>query len=304
MYFELALFAYLIDMLFGEYPGKHPVMYMGDFITGFERRFYSDRIISGAALVISLLLITFTISIGLVYLCQKLPDGLATLALAAIAATGLAMNMLYSSVADILNAPDPKQAISYLVSRDTEAMQEEDILKAALETWVENLSDGVIAPLFYLVLFGLPGIAVYKAINTLDSMIAYKTERYFYFGKTAAILDDIANFVPARITAVLIVGLASNRRRTWQCLLRDGNKLESLNAGYPIAALAGLLGVSLGGNAFYHGRLKQKPTLGLAVNPITHSTVIQALSLRPKIDLIIIGALAGCLVFWLLSART
>ena len=124
------------------------------------------------------------------------------------ASTGLAMNMLHESVAALLTAEQPKQALSYLVSRDTEDMTETEVYKAALETWAENLSDGVIAPLFYLVLFGLPGIAVYKAINTMDSMIAYKTERYFYFGKTAAIVDDIANYIPARLTALLIVLLA------------------------------------------------------------------------------------------------
>ena len=291
MFFELALFAYLLDRLVGEFPGKHPVMLMGEFITAFERRFYSDRIIPGALLVISLLLITLSISAGLVSLCRLLPEVLAIILLAAMAATGLAMNMLHVSVAGILSAEDQRQAIGRLVSRDTEAMNEADILKAALETWAENLSDGVIAPLFYLVLFGLPGIAAYKAINTLDSMIAYKTERYLNFGRIAAVLDDLANFIPARLTALLIVILATNKRRAWQCALRDGNKLESPNAGYPIAALAGLLGVALAGNAYYHGQLKQKPTLGLAVNQINRATLVQALALRTKIDLTIIGSL-------------
>ncbi|MBM4206670.1 MAG: cobalamin biosynthesis protein CobD [Gammaproteobacteria bacterium] len=296
MFFELAFFAYLLDRLVGEFPGKHPVMLMGDFITAFERRFYSDRIIPGALLVVSLLSLTLLVSVTLAYLCGLLPLWLSLPVLAALASMGLAMNMLYASVAGVLTAKYPRQAIGRLVSRDTEAMNEADILKAALETWAENLSDGVIAPLFYLVLFGLPGIAVYKAINTLDSMIAYKTERYLNFGRIAAVLDDLVNFVPARLTALLIVILATNKRGAWQCALRDGNKLESPNAGYPIAALAGSLDIALGGDAFYHGQLKHKPFLGLAIKPVTRATLAQALQLKYKLDGLLLGFLATATV--------
>ncbi|MDD4905974.1 MAG: adenosylcobinamide-phosphate synthase CbiB, partial [Methylobacter tundripaludum] len=273
MFFELAALAYLIDMVFGEFPCKHPVVLMGDFINGFERRFYSDRILPGALLAVGLIALALLVSVILVYLCGLLPTWLSLIVLAIFASTGLAMNMLHDSVAALLTAEQPKQALSYLVSRDTEDMTETEIYKAGLETWAENLSDGVIAPLFYLLLFGLPGIAVYKAINTMDSMVAYKTERYFYFGKTAAIVDDIANYIPARLTALLIVALAKDKRRTWQCLWRDGNKLESPNAGFPIAAMAGALGVALGGDASYHGQIKHKPTLGLPLRPVDKSTL-------------------------------
>lgn len=297
MYFELALFAYLIDKCWGEFPTKHPVVVMGEFINAFEQHFYRDRVLNGALLVGSLLTVTLLISLLAVYLSNFFPSSLALTSQAIMASTGLAMHMLHSSVAAILTSKDPKQAISQLVSRDTEAMTDTDIHKAALETWAENLSDGVIAPLFYLLLFGLPGIAVYKAINTLDSMIAYKTPRYFYFGKTAAILDDIANFVPARLTALLIVALAANKQRAWQCMWRDGHKLESPNAGYPIAAMAGALGVELGGTASYHGKMKHKPTLGLPIYPINQTTLTQALAFKTRIDvtllcLLILGILA------------
>jgi adenosylcobinamide-phosphate synthase len=290
--FELAALAYLVDMIFGEFPCKHPVIWMGEFISGFEQRFYRDRILSGALLVISLLVLTLLICIALVYLCGLLPAWLAMAVLAVIASTGLAMNMLQASVAEVLTAERPKQAISLLVSRDTEAMTETEVYKAALETWAENLSDGVIAPLFYLLLFGLPGIAVYKAINTMDSMIAYKTQRYYYFGKTAAIVDDIANYLPARLTALLIVLLAQEKRLAWQCLWRDGNKLESPNAGFPIAAMAGALGVALGGDAYYHGQLKHKPLLGLSINPVNKAVLVKALGMKTGINLIVLSLLA------------
>jgi adenosylcobinamide-phosphate synthase len=123
-------------------------------------------------------------------------------------------------------------------------------------------------------------------------MVGYKTPRYFYFGKTAALLDDIVNVIPARLTALLIVALAPDKRRAWQCLLRDGYKLESPNAGYPIAAMAGALGVALGGDACYHGQLKHKATLGLAINPLTSQSLSQALAMKTGINAVVIGLLA------------
>jgi adenosylcobinamide-phosphate synthase len=297
MYFELALLAYLLDLAIGELPGKHPVMWMGDFISAFERRFYRDNILTGALLVLSLLALTLSIAVTLVYLAGGLPVWLSLPVLAMAASTGLAMHMLHASVAGLLTAENPRQALSYLVSRDTEAMTETEVYKGALETWAENLSDGVIAPLFYLVLFGLPGIAVYKAVNTMDSMIGYKTGRYFYFGKVAARLDDVANYLPARLTALLIIALAGDRRRAWQCCLRDGGKLESPNAGFPIAAMAGALGVVLGGDASYHGRIKHKPVLGSSIHPINQTTLKQALNMKTGIDLIVLTLLiAGALL--------
>lgn len=304
MFFEIALLAYSIDLLFGELPCKHPVIFMGEFISAFERRFYgsansppTDKLITGTLLVVSLLVITGLISISLVMLINLLPSVLSILVLAVCASTGLAMNMLHSSVAGILTAEQPKLALSYLVSRDTEAMSDEDIYKAALETWAENLSDGVIAPLFYLALFGLPTVAVYKAINTMDSMIGYKTPRYFYFGKTAALLDDVANYLPARLTALLIVLIADDKQRAWHCMKGDGHKLESPNAGYPIAAMAGALGVALGGDAVYHGQLKHKPTLGIAIHAINRHTLEQALAMKTGINLVVVALLIlGALV--------
>ncbi|MDI1232077.1 MAG: adenosylcobinamide-phosphate synthase CbiB [Methylobacter sp.] len=292
MFFELAILAYLVDLFFGEFPCKHPVVWMGDFISAFERRFYRDRILPGALLVTGLIALTLLISTTLVYLCGFLPAWMSLIILAIFASTGLAMNMLHASVAALLTAKQPKQALRYLVSRDTEDMSDTQIYKAGLETWAENLSDGVIAPLFYLLLFGLPGIAVYKAINTMDSMIAYKTERYFYFGKTAAIVDDIANYIPARLTALLIVSLATDKQRAWQCLRRDGKKMESPNAGYPIAAMAGALGVALGGDARYHGQVKHKPTLGLPIHPVDKSALNQALQMKMGINIMILALLA------------
>ena len=293
MYFELAFSAYLIDLILGELPGKHPVMWMGDFITKFEQCFYRNGILSGAILVISLLALTLTLSLLIVYISGFVPLWLSLPIIALLASTGLAMNMLHHSVSEILTAEHPRQALSYLVSRDTQTMTDTEVYNAALETWAENLSDGVIAPLFYLILFGLPGIAVYKAINTMDSMIGYKTQRYFYFGKVAAKLDDIANYIPARLTALLIILLAQNRAWAWQYCWRDGHKLESPNAGYPIAAMAGALGIALGGNASYQGQIKQKPLLGLAINTVNKTTLKKALQIKTGINIVLLIVMLG-----------
>jgi adenosylcobinamide-phosphate synthase len=145
--------------------------------------------------------------------------------------------------------------------------------------------------LFYLVLFGLPGLALYKAINTMDSMIAYKTQRYFYFGKIAACLDDLANYIPARLTALLIICIATDKQRAWQCVKQDGHKLESPNAGYPIAAMAGALGVGLGGDAVYHGVIKHKPQLGIALQTVTADTLKQALAMKKRLNCVVFALL-------------
>lgn len=153
-----------------------------------------------------------------------------------------------------------------IVGRDTSALSAGEITRAVFETVAENMSDGIVAPLFFLALFGIPGMAAYKAINTMDSMIGYKNDRYLRFGWAAARIDDVANYIPARITAGLIVLSAFFLRLRWRSavltVLRDARLQPSPNSGYPEAALAGALGVRLGGLNYYFGRPVQKPFLG------------------------------------------
>jgi len=163
LFVELTLIAYIIDKIFGEFKFlKHPIVFMGDFILFFEKHFYKDSILRGAMLTISLLLIVFIITFTFDYFIDNV------FILAFLASFGIASNMLYESVKDIIQNP---QNIKYLVSRDTQNLSQSDINKAAIETYSENLSDGVIAPLFYLLMFGIVGLFIYKAINTLDSMV-------------------------------------------------------------------------------------------------------------------------------------
>jgi len=207
----------------------------------------------------------------------------------------------------------PKK-IRYLVSRDTQQLSPSDINKAAIETYAENLSDGVVAPLFYLLLFGLPGAFVYKAVNTLDSMIGYRNERYERFGKFAAKLDDVVNYIPARITAVLIVLLtpkiavtrpvpANNRSVSIQHLhqlftkvYKNGKQHESPNAGYPISAMALSLGVKLGGDTSYFGKIKSKPYFGEGKEEISTQDIVHSLTLQPRLNIFII-VLLGVMVW-------
>ena len=151
--------------------------------------------------------------------------------------------------------------LARIVGRDTKKLNTKQIRIAALETLSENLSDGVIAPLFWFALLGAPGMLGYKMINTLDSMIGYKNERYMYFGKFAARLDDTANYIPARLTALLMLVVSGNLHKTG-FVFSNGNKHSSPNSGYPEAALAGILGCRFGGPGYYSGKKVTKPYIG------------------------------------------
>jgi len=273
-----ALLAYIIDRIFGEFTFmKHPIITIGEMISWFEKNFYKDSSLRGFFLVLYILSITGLIALSITLYLGLLPSALNIIITAIIASIFIAHKMLYDSVNAILNVENKKEAIAMLVSRDTKDMSESEIYKASIETYAENLSDGVIAPLFYLALFGLPGIVIYKAVNTMDSMVGYRTEKYENYGKVAAILDDILNYIPSRLTAVLIMLLG--RRRDIFGFYKDGKKHDSPNAGHPITAMALILGVKLGGDTSYFGKIKKKPFFGEGREEITQEDVKKALNL-------------------------
>lgn len=287
MFFDIALIAYLTDRIFGEFKFiRHPVVLMGDFITAFQKWFYRDSIVRGFWLVFWLLATVLALVTPITLIDNPWILGV-------IASTGIAGKMLYTSVNNVLNDP---QSIRCLVSRDTENLSESEINKAAIETYAENLSDGVIAPLFYLLVFGLVGLFLYKAVNTLDSMVGYRNERYEKFGKVSARLDDVLNYIPSRITAVMILtlfGKLGKLTQTW----RYGRLHESPNAGVPIAAMALSLDLSLGGATPYFGKMKEKPYFGDGKREITAADVQNALALQGKLDTLLILLLgAGVLL--------
>lgn len=287
-YIEIALLAYTIDYFFGEFQFirfyKHPVIGMGTYILWFEKYFYRDSILRGSILTLSLI----SLIIAIIYGIQLVTTNILILSL--LASTGIASHMLYHSVYNVIDHP---KSIRYLVSRDTENLTSNECYKAAIETYAENLSDGVIAPLFYLICFGLYGLFVYKGINTLDSMVGYRTKRYEKFGKFSAISDDILNFIPARLTAIgIAIFMYSLKGLRFSS---QGKHYESPNAGHPIAAMGLSLKVQLGGSTSYFGSLKSKPILGEGENIITQNHLKQALSVQKKFDFFILFTLGvGC----------
>jgi len=297
MYPIVALGAYFIDKVWGEFDFvKHPVVVMGDYIKWYEKRFYQDSVYRGAVLNLSLItLVALVIGLFLALLSSDilgLPSWMVLLISSLIASTTIASNMLYSSVKDIIKNP---QNIQYLVSRDTQGLAQSDINKASIETYSENLSDGVIAPLFYLLLFGLEGAFIYKAINTLDSMVGYRTQRYEKFGKFSAFIDDIANYIPSRITALLIALLMYSPKALFG-FYSYGKKHESPNAGHPISAMALALGIRLGGDTKYFGKLKSKPHFGEGRERLVSEDILKALSLQTRLDIFITLLLLGVII--------
>jgi adenosylcobinamide-phosphate synthase len=228
-------------------------------------------------------------------------------------ATTIALRELVSSAALVIKSVGTgdlvaaRSSLSMIVGRDTGNLDEEGVLRATIETIAENLSDGVIAPVLYLVIGGLPLAVAYKAINTLDSMVGYKNEKYISFGWAAARLDDAVNFIPARITGILIVFASflyflmrrpgtslSAARDSLTVMIRDGRKHTSPNSGIPEAAMAGSLGVRLGGPSTYGGLLVQKPFIG--ENRIEDYRAAAGQAVRIAVVAAVVAVLGGVLL--------
>lgn len=180
-----------------------------------------------------------------------------------------------------------RKRLSWIVGRDTSKLQENQIRIAVFETLSENLSDGVIAPLLFYAAGGVPAMMLYKMINTLDSMIGYKSERYLYFGRFAARLDDVANYIPARITAFLMV-LVTCSKRGWQYIFKFGHKHASPNSGYPEAALAGIMNCRIGGPNVYHGVVVEKPYIGEYQRDIQHQELQKVMIINHAVTFVVV----------------
>lgn len=249
----------------------HPVTWLGRLIATIDTAWNraSDPPAFRRAAGVAGALAVIAVSIALGWMLQSvLPWGWIQIALVGVLAWPLvALRSLHDHVAAVatpLQAGDiaaARDAVSRIVGRDPAALDEPGIARAAIESLAENASDGIVAPVFWGALFGLPGILGYKAINTLDSMIGHRSERHEAFGWAAARIDDVANFVPARVTGFLFVLLASRRSEALSCMRRDARRHRSPNAGWPEAAMAGALGVRLSGPRIYHGSVTNEPWL-------------------------------------------
>ena len=188
-----------------------------------------------------------------------------------------------------------RQQVARIVGRDTTELSAQEVRTAALETLAENLSDGVIAPLFWFAILGVPGMLTYKMINTLDSMIGYKTERYRDFGCWAAHIDDVANYIPARLTA-LLMAIASPRKGLLRFIWRNGRRHASPNSGYPEAALAGILNCRFGGPHYYFGQLFPKPYIGENERELTTTDMKRAVRINRIAEVLMVFLVMICLI--------
>jgi adenosylcobinamide-phosphate synthase len=250
---------------------------------------------AGIALTLTVLALTAATTWGIVALTVALAPALAVVTTIWLSYTCLATRSLHLESARVIQAleagdlPAARLALSWIVSRDTGELGEEAIIRATCETVAENTSDGIIAPLFYLVLGGPILGMTYKAASTLDSMVGYKNDKYLHLGWASARLDDLLNLIPARLTVLLIVlcapPLGLSAGQALQVAWRDGAKSSSPNAAYPMAAMAGALGVTFGGAATYFGVKSEKPTLGSTRHPLTIADYHQAIRLMYAVSL-------------------
>lgn len=276
------LLAVILDALIGDPRWLwHPVRTIGSVISRLEkflRRFTrkaTDELIAGGLLTVAVVGGTYAFGYLVVNsqgVLQTIYLGFAYPAIVVyLTASCIAYRELIASAKLVLRHLEAndiwgaRKSLSMIVGRDTSMLDEKGICKAVIETVSENLSDGVVAPIFYYIIGGLPLALTYKAVNTLDSMLGYRNDRYEYFGKASAKLDDLANYIPARITGVLISVSAliyGTSLRSFKVMLRDGRQHLSPNSGIPEASSAGALGVRLGGPSFYSGVLVKKPYIG------------------------------------------
>lgn len=257
---------WFLDLLFGD-PARlpHPIVGFGKMISFFEHRFNrgAHRKIKGGVVAVGLIAAVFSATF---FLLNAMPEALRVAVETAGVFYCLAGTTLIREVKGVSRALEVsldagRRQVARIVGRDTDALSEREIRAAALETLAENLSDGVIAPLFWYGILGLPGMLAYKMINTLDSMIGYRNERYREFGCVAARIDDVANYIPARLTALLMV-VSSGSMRHLRNVMKYGPAHASPNSGFPEAALASVLDCRFGGPHDYFGEEVVKPYIG------------------------------------------
>ena len=308
---------FVLDAIFGD-PAwlPHPVVLMGKAITALEKRLRAQFPQTPQGELLGGAVVAFTLPVGTFLLTSLVCLGAAKLSpwlgLAvqmfwcgqALAAKGLAQEStnVYRALQK-QDLPAARKAVARIVGRDTQNLTAEGVTKAAVETVAENASDGVIAPLLYMLLGGAPLALTYKAINTMDSMVGYKNERYLHFGRAAAKLDDAANYLPSRIAALLWVAAAAltgnDAKGAWRIWRRDRRNHASPNSAQTESACAGALGVQLAGPATYFGQYYDKPTIGDAARPIEPEDILRANRMMRVAG--VLGLMAAAGIRWILG---
>jgi len=318
------LFGWVLDLVLGD-PQRiwlrrhsrgvrlpHPVVCFGRMISFCEYRFNKGRFrkLKGAVVAVTLILLVFGVTWGIRELLSMftipLSDGTRQpvlfylfdmlLVFYCLAGTTLIREVRQVFLALDRSLDEGRRQVARIVGRDTSELSAQEVMTAALETLAENLSDGVVAPLFWLALLGTPGMLTYKMVNTLDSMIGYRTKRYRAFGCWAAYIDDVANYLPARLTALLMI-LVSGRLDLLSFVWRNGSNHASPNSGYPEAALAGILDCRFGGPHYYFGELFYKPYIGDHDRLLTKEDMLIAVRINRMTEVWMVGLVA--LISWI-----
>lgn len=294
---------WLADRLLGDPEGWfHPVVWFGKVIAAGEKELNkgNNRATKGATFSIFLIFLTVALCHSLLVLADLIHPQVGALLTGIGVFYCLAGKTLIKEVKAVFEAVDRsteegRRQVSRIVGRDTTHLSPQEIRTAALETLSENLSDGVIAPMFWFALAGLPGMMAYKMVNTLDSMIGYKNERYLEFGRVAAQIDDVVNYIPARITAYLML-LVSGHWNKRDFVHRFGPAHASPNSGYPEAALAAILDCQFGGTHDYFGEPVEKPYIGTHARPLTSKDMQIAIQVNSNTE-VVMGILVT-LILW------
>ena len=283
---------WLGDRILGDPEGwPHPVIAFGKTISYVEKKWNqgNDRALKGTLSAITLIAGVFILCLVILNWANRIHPYLETILIGIGVFYCLAGKTLVKEVKAVFEAVDRsteegRQQVGRIVGRDTTSLSPQEIRAAALETLAENLSDGVIAPMFWFALLGRPGMMAYKMVNTLDSMIGYKNERYIDFGRTAARLDDIANYIPARITAWLMLAVSGNLHKM-DFVKRFGPAHASPNSGYPESALAAILDCRFGGTHDYFGKPVEKPYIGTNERTFTTDDMLIAIQINSNTEL-------------------
>ncbi len=312
-----AVGGFLLDLLLGDPEGfPHPVVLMGKAISHMEaplRRRFPDspagRRRAGLLLAAVLPLGTLAISAGILYLCGRIHPAARFFLEILWCWQALAMCCLRKESANVRRSltegtlEEARRAVARIVGRDTASLDADGVTRAAVETVAENFSDGEIAPLFWMMLGGAPFALCYKAVNTMDSMVGYKNERYLDFGRAAAKLDDIVNWIPARLAALLLISAAPlaglDRKNALRIWIRDRRNHASPNSAQTEAAMAGALGVRLAGPASYFGKPADKPYIGDPLRPIRPEDIDKAnrlMYIAGFLGVVLFGAVRAAIV--------
>lgn len=308
----IAVVAFLIDALIGDPRSKfHPVVLIGNLISALEKFLRRDldsptkKILKGGILAYAVVLVTWLIGFAIETLTQQIPSHAAQIFIQALV---LSFMISPRSLCDagreiyfLLEREDlarAREKVGWIVGRDTQNLNEAEVARATVETVAENTVDGIISPLFYFAIGGLPFAVAYRAINTMDSMLGYKNEKYFYFGRVAARLDDVTNFIPARLTGILFIGAAIilrlDYKNAFKMMKRDANKHPSPNGGWAEATVAGALNIRLGGTNYYFGEPHFRAYMG---EPNENLEAVHILgAIRMMYTATILFLIAACLI--------